>query len=87
MANMRRIQWRGGPFPAPTTCVVGCILSPLAACFGDRGRRWPLARKNSLAAEGNRELEHYSQKWFESKMQNWETTINHYLSTGKKMAA
>ena len=40
-----------------------------------------------LSPEGNRELEHYTQKWFEANMRNWETTINHYLRTGKKMSA
>ena len=44
-------------------------------------------RYTGLSAEGNRELEHYTQQWFESKMQNWERTINHYLRTGKKIAA
>ena len=44
-------------------------------------------RYTGLSLEGNRDLEHYDQNWFESKMKNWETTINHYLRTGKKMAA
>jgi hypothetical protein len=44
-------------------------------------------RYTGLSPEGNRELEHYTKEWFESKMQNWETTINHYLRTGKRMAA
>jgi hypothetical protein len=44
-------------------------------------------RYTGLSPDGNRELEHYDQKWFEAKMQNWETTINHYLRTGKKMSA
>ncbi len=42
-------------------------------------------RYTGLSPDGNRELESYDQKWFEAKMQNWETTINHYLRTGKKM--
>lgn len=44
-------------------------------------------RYTALSPEGNRDLEHYTQPWFESKMQNWERTINHYLLTGKMMAA
>jgi hypothetical protein len=44
-------------------------------------------RYTGLSPEGNRELEGYDQKWFEARMQNWETTINHYLRTGKKMAS
>jgi hypothetical protein len=44
-------------------------------------------RYTGLSSEGNSDLEHYNQSWFESKMQNWETTINHYLRTGKKITA
>jgi hypothetical protein len=44
-------------------------------------------RYTGLSPEGNRELEAYDQNWFKAKMQNWETTINHYLRTGKRMAA
>jgi len=44
-------------------------------------------RYTGLSPEGNRELEGYDQRSFEAKMQNWETTINHYLRTGKKMSA
>ncbi len=44
-------------------------------------------RYTALSPDGNRELEHYTQSWFESKMKNWETTMNHYLRTGTKIAA
>ena len=44
-------------------------------------------RYTGLSPEGNGDLEHYNQKWFESKMKNWETMINHYLRTGKKMSS
>jgi hypothetical protein len=44
-------------------------------------------RYTGLSPDGNRELELYDQKWFEAKMQNWETTINHYLLTGKRISA
>jgi hypothetical protein len=43
-------------------------------------------RYTGLSPEGNRELEHYTQTWFEANMTNWETTINHYLRTGKMSA-
>ena len=40
-----------------------------------------------LSTEGNREVERYDQKWFRHKMQSWETAINHYLQTGKRIDA
>jgi hypothetical protein len=36
-----------------------------------------------LSPAGNQEVERYDRKWFENKMQSWETAINHYLRTGK----
>jgi len=44
-------------------------------------------RYTGLSPEGNREIAHYDEKWFESKMRNWQTTINHYLRTGEKIGA
>ena len=44
-------------------------------------------RCTGLSEEGNRELRGYDRKWFEARLQNWETTINHYLRTGEKMPA
>jgi hypothetical protein len=43
-------------------------------------------RYTGLSPDGNRELEGYDQKWFSARLQNWETTINHYLRTGKRMS-
>jgi hypothetical protein len=40
-----------------------------------------------LSAEGNREVERYDRTWFRHKMQSWETVINHYLQTGKRIDA
>jgi hypothetical protein len=40
----------------------------------------------ALSPEGSKEVEQYSQAWFEDKMRNWETTINRYLRTGQKLA-
>jgi hypothetical protein len=41
-------------------------------------------RYTGLSEDGNRELAGYDQGWFESKMRNWERTMNHYLRTGEK---
>ncbi len=55
---------------------------------GEQGTRTHIRyRYTGLSPKGNSDLEHYDQKWFQSKMQNWETTINYYLRTGKKMVA
>jgi len=40
-----------------------------------------------LSPEGNREVERYDNKWFQHKMQSWETAINHYLKTGRLIDA
>ncbi|HXJ86393.1 MAG TPA: hypothetical protein VMS18_06225 [Candidatus Binatia bacterium] len=40
-------------------------------------------RYTGLSPEGNRLVESYDRKWFESKMRGWETAINHYLTTGR----
>lgn len=40
-----------------------------------------------LSTEGNRKVERYDQNWFQHKMQGWETAINHYLQTGKRIDA
>jgi hypothetical protein len=40
-----------------------------------------------LSKEGNRELESYDWPWFEARMKNWETTINHYLRTGERVSS
>jgi hypothetical protein len=42
-------------------------------------------RYTGLSPEGNREVERYDQKWFERKMSGWESAINHYLRTGRKI--
>jgi len=43
-------------------------------------------RYTGLSLEGNREVEGYDREWFEGRMLNWETAINHYLRTGTKVA-
>jgi hypothetical protein len=40
-----------------------------------------------LSEKGNREVERFNQAWFQTKMQGWETAINHYLQTGKLIGA
>ena len=40
-----------------------------------------------LSEQGNREVERYDAAWFCHKMQTWETAINHYLRTGKRIDA
>jgi len=44
-------------------------------------------RYTGLSPEGNREVEGFDRVWFESKMQGWEKSINHYLRTGKLIEA
>ena len=43
-------------------------------------------RYTGLSADGNRQVESYDQKWFETKMRGWETAINHYLATGQMVS-
>jgi len=38
-----------------------------------------------LSMEGNREVESYDEEWFRHKMQSWETAINHYLNSGRRI--
>jgi hypothetical protein len=38
-----------------------------------------------LSEPGNREVERYDDGWFRHKMQSWETAIDHYLKTGRKI--
>ncbi|MFZ0286284.1 MAG: hypothetical protein WAL32_13730 [Terriglobales bacterium] len=40
-----------------------------------------------LSPDGNREVERFTEAWFRDKMQSWEAAINHYLKTGKCIAA
>ena len=40
-----------------------------------------------LSEAGNKEVERFDRTWFEHKMRSWEAAINHYLRTGKPIAA
>src|SRR5579859_4463399 len=57
----------------------------LATGEGEETRTRIRYRYTGLSPEGNRELEGYDREWFEAKMRNWETCINHYLRTGQKI--
>jgi hypothetical protein len=41
----------------------------------------------ALSPEGNREVERFTEDWFRHKMESWQAAINHYLKTGKCIAA
>jgi hypothetical protein len=43
-------------------------------------------RYTGLSPEGNSVVESYDRSWFEDKMRGWETSINHYLTTGQMIA-
>ncbi len=40
-----------------------------------------------LSEEGNAEVERYTEEWFAAKMRKFEAALNHYLATGKMIAA
>lgn len=40
-----------------------------------------------LSPAGNKEVERFDSGWFRTKMEGWEKAINHYLRTGKVIAA
>lgn len=40
-----------------------------------------------LSPAGNEQVERFTADWFRAKMQGWEKAINHYLETGKVIAA
>ncbi len=40
-----------------------------------------------LSPAGNKEVERFTTDWFRTKMEGWEKAINHYLRTGKVIAA
>lgn len=42
-------------------------------------------RYTGLSEEGNREIEAYDAEWFGKMMEEWETAINHFLLTGRKI--
>jgi len=63
------------------------ILIELAPAGQSETRAHIRYRYTGLSPEGNREVERYDQKWFQGKMQSWESAINHFLRTGKKIAA
>ena len=44
-------------------------------------------RYTGLSPDGNREVTRFDRAWFEDKMRGWETAINHYLRTGRRIDA
>ena len=40
-----------------------------------------------LSEKGNAEVERYTEEWFAAKMKKFEAALNHYLETGKMIAA
>ncbi len=42
-------------------------------------------RYTGLSPEGNREVGGYDWEWFVAMMEEWESAINHYLRTGRKI--
>ena len=40
-----------------------------------------------LSEAGNKEVERYTEEWFAAKMKKFEAALNHYLTTGKMIAA
>jgi len=59
----------------------------LAAAPGGKTSAWIRYSYTGLSADGNAVLERYTDEWFRNKMWWWETAINHYLRTGKLIAA
>ncbi len=41
----------------------------------------------ALSTAGEEEIGRYDAAWFQRKMQNWQSAINHYLETGKMIDA
>lgn len=66
--------------------VIAELVIQLTRSGGEETRSHIRYRYTGLSPEGNRELEGYDKEWFERRLRNWETTINHYLKTGTKMA-
>jgi hypothetical protein len=42
-------------------------------------------RYTGLSEEGNREVKGYDAEWYRNMMEEWETAINHFLRTGRKI--
>ncbi len=40
-----------------------------------------------LSEKGNAEVERYAEEWFATKIKHFEAALNHYLATGKRIAA
>jgi hypothetical protein len=71
-----------------TPGLVAChIQIQLEAAAGETTRARIHYSYTGLSAGGNKEVERFTADWFRTKMQGWEKAINHYLRTGKVIAA
>ena len=71
-----------------TPGLVACqLLIRLEAGEGATARAHIAYSYTGLSPAGNREMERFTAEWFQAKMQGWEAAINHYLRTGKLLAA
>ncbi|MGH9499948.1 MAG: hypothetical protein ACRD3L_12485 [Terriglobales bacterium] len=67
--------------PGRVTAQIHISLEPSAG----QTRAFVRYTYTGLSPVGNREVERFDGTWFHQKMQGWETAINHYLKTGKRI--
>ena len=54
---------------------------------GGRTRLHARYEYTGLSDKGNAEVERYTEEWFAAKMKKFEAALNHYLATGRMIAA
>ncbi len=54
---------------------------------GGQTRLYARYQYTGLSEKGNAEVERYTEEWFAHKMKKFEAALNHYLRTGKMIAA
>ncbi len=54
---------------------------------GEKTRLRARYEYTGLSEKGNGEVERYTDEWFAEKMKKFEAALNHYLATGKMIAA
>jgi hypothetical protein len=67
--------------------VVAEILIELTPAGTDQTCAHIRYRYTGLTPDGNNEVARYDEKWFQKKMQGWESAVNHYLRTGQKITS
>ncbi len=70
--------------PALVACHIQIQLEPAA---GSTTSAHIAYTYTGLSPAGNQEVERFRVDWFRTKMEGWEKAINHYLRTGKVIAA